>query len=99
MQLPTSFIASRSFPFPRDFSNLANLPQIIRGRDRDDYWTWTRWGRVGTAGNDMICGNGTLQNALELFGQKFKDRSPALNGLTEEKTQSLTNMCSRHRVH
>ncbi|KAF7531533.1 hypothetical protein G7054_g8774 [Neopestalotiopsis clavispora] len=39
------------------------------------YKTWTRWGRVGDRGQSGVLGNGSLDNALDNFNKKFKDKS------------------------
>ncbi|KLT38345.1 PARP-domain-containing protein [Cutaneotrichosporon oleaginosum] len=40
-----------------------------------NYRTWTRWGRVGEAGQNKLLGCGTLPDAIANFNQKFKDKS------------------------
>ncbi|KAI0876822.1 poly polymerase catalytic domain-containing protein [Hypoxylon argillaceum] len=40
-----------------------------------DYRTWTRWGRVGEYGQSKTVGNGSLQDALKQFNDKFKSKS------------------------
>ncbi|KJK73518.1 hypothetical protein H634G_11237 [Metarhizium anisopliae BRIP 53293] len=41
----------------------------------DNYKTWTRWGRVGLKGRGAILGTGSLDDAKQQFGKKFKDKS------------------------
>ena len=49
------------------------MPQLLEnGRD---YKTWTRWGRVGERGQSAILGGGNLDEALQQFDKKFKDKS------------------------
>ncbi|GAW25107.1 putative poly [ADP-ribose] polymerase [Rosellinia necatrix] len=40
-----------------------------------DYRTWTRWGRVGEYGQSKAIGNGSLDDALKQFNDKFKSKS------------------------
>ncbi|KAK5132053.1 hypothetical protein LTR08_000390 [Meristemomyces frigidus] len=40
-----------------------------------DYQTWTRWGRVGERGQSALLGNGSLDDALNQYDKKFKDKS------------------------
>ncbi|KAI8945652.1 poly polymerase catalytic domain-containing protein [Xylaria longipes] len=40
-----------------------------------DYRTWTRWGRVGEYGQSKTIGNGSLEDALKQFNDKFKSKS------------------------
>ncbi|KAI0478016.1 poly polymerase catalytic domain-containing protein [Xylaria cf. heliscus] len=40
-----------------------------------DYRTWTRWGRVGEYGQSKAVGNGSLDDALKQFNDKFKSKS------------------------
>ncbi|KAI1166566.1 PARP-domain-containing protein [Nemania serpens] len=40
-----------------------------------DYRTWTRWGRVGEYGQFKAIGNGSLEDALKQFNDKFKSKS------------------------
>ncbi|KAL2356801.1 poly polymerase catalytic domain-containing protein [Cryomyces antarcticus] len=42
---------------------------------RDNYSTWTRWGRVGEHGASKILGDGSLTTAKREFEKKFKDKS------------------------
>ncbi|KAK5110934.1 hypothetical protein LTR62_005472 [Meristemomyces frigidus] len=44
-------------------------------QSKDNYRTWTRWGRVGEPGQSKLLGNGSLDSALEEFEKKFKDKS------------------------
>ncbi|POR31002.1 Poly [ADP-ribose] polymerase [Tolypocladium paradoxum] len=39
------------------------------------YKTWTRWGRVGEAGQNAILGDGSLASAVKFFEKKFRDKS------------------------
>ncbi|KID59615.1 poly polymerase 2 ADP-ribosyltransferase 2, partial [Metarhizium hybridum] len=41
----------------------------------NNYKTWTRWGRVGLKGRGAILGTGSLDDAKQRFGKKFKDKS------------------------
>ncbi|KIX09899.1 uncharacterized protein Z518_00980 [Rhinocladiella mackenziei CBS 650.93] len=40
----------------------------------DEYFTWTRWGRVGDKGQSKMLGNGSLDVAITEFKKKFKDK-------------------------
>src|SRR5262249_19247705 len=40
-----------------------------------NYYTWTRWGRVGEVGQNALLGNGTLDDACKCFGTKFRDKT------------------------
>ncbi|KAK1974714.1 poly polymerase catalytic domain-containing protein [Colletotrichum cereale] len=44
-------------------------------QDGTTYKTWTRWGRVGEWGQCAVLGNGSLNDALNNFDKKFKDKS------------------------
>ncbi|PNY19706.1 Poly [ADP-ribose] polymerase [Tolypocladium capitatum] len=48
--------------------------QILRGPSHA-YKTWTRWGRVGEAGQNAILGDGSLGSAIKFFEKKFRDKS------------------------
>ena len=39
------------------------------------YWCWTRWGRVGDAGQKKCLGDGDIEVALREFNKKFKDKT------------------------
>ncbi|OXV09109.1 hypothetical protein Egran_03129 [Elaphomyces granulatus] len=43
--------------------------------NKTDFRTWTRWGRVGEAGQSSLLGDGSLMSATRLFEKKFKDKS------------------------
>ncbi|KAI9753214.1 MAG: hypothetical protein M4579_005280 [Chaenotheca gracillima] len=47
--------------------------QIIT--DGKDFRTWSRWGRVGEAGQNAMLGNGDLNSAQTQFEKKFRDKS------------------------
>jgi poly [ADP-ribose] polymerase len=49
--------------------------QLLERKTGGEYHTWTRWGRVGEPGANATLGNGTLEDALETFEKKFKDKS------------------------
>ncbi|OCL14247.1 PARP-domain-containing protein [Glonium stellatum] len=49
--------------------------QVLQHPANGDYKTWTRWGRVGEHGQSAELGDGTLENALQIFDKKFKDKS------------------------
>jgi poly [ADP-ribose] polymerase 2/3/4 len=40
-----------------------------------NYYTWTRWGRVGEHGQSKMLGGGDLRGAIAEFEKKFKDKS------------------------
>ncbi|KAI2622973.1 PARP-domain-containing protein [Hypomontagnella submonticulosa] len=48
--------------------------QVIRSV-KGNFRCWTRWGRVGEAGQSKVVGNGTLDDALREFNSKFKSKS------------------------
>lgn len=54
--------------------------QILRDAG-NTYKTWTRWGRVGEAGQNAILGDGSLGSAIKFFEKKFRDKA----GLPWEK--------------
>lgn len=37
--------------------------------------TWTRWGRVGERGQNLLLGNGSLHDALANFDKKFREKT------------------------
>lgn len=39
------------------------------------YWTWTRWGRVGEGGQTAMLGNGSFAKASSEFESKFKSKT------------------------
>lgn len=39
------------------------------------FYAWTRWGRVGEAGQKALLGSGSLDDAMKNFEKKFKDKS------------------------
>ena len=49
--------------------------QLLVSNSGGNYYTWTRWGRVGAAGDSQLLGNGHLGSAMAEFGSKFKDKS------------------------
>lgn len=49
--------------------------QVLANGKKSKYYTWTRWGRIGNAGKSTVTGNGTLQDALSIFGRKFKEQT------------------------
>ncbi|XHG00308.1 hypothetical protein AWENTII_003772 [Aspergillus wentii] len=49
--------------------------QLLAGRNATEYYTWTRWGRVGETGQWAHLGDGTLKKAMADFEKKFKDKS------------------------
>lgn len=48
--------------------------QLLRDAN-GDYRTWTRWGRVGEYGQSKKIGNGSLDDAMKQFNDKFKSKS------------------------
>ncbi|KAI1807311.1 PARP-domain-containing protein [Daldinia bambusicola] len=48
--------------------------QVLRSV-KDQFFCWTRWGRVGERGQSKNVGDGTLQVALSEFNSKFKSKS------------------------
>lgn len=40
-----------------------------------EYYTWTRWGRVGEIGKSALLGDGTLEGATKQFQSKFRDKT------------------------
>jgi poly [ADP-ribose] polymerase 2/3/4 len=49
--------------------------QLLVAVNKKDYRTWTRWGRVGEAGQNAMLGSGSLNEALSQFEKKFKDKT------------------------
>ena len=49
--------------------------QLLVDGTGQDYWTWTRWGRVGEGGQNAMLGSGSLDHALVQFEKKFKDKT------------------------
>lgn len=45
------------------------------GAGKKEFYAWTRWGRVGEAGQKALLGNGSLNDAMKNFEKKFKDKS------------------------
>ena len=43
--------------------------------DTGQYFTWTRWGRVGETGQSKVLGSGDFGEALREFEKKFKDKT------------------------
>jgi len=58
-------------PIENDITDTSN--QLLENGGQ--YRTWTRWGRVGEGGQNAVLGNGTLDDALDNFEKKFKDKS------------------------
>lgn len=42
--------------------------------DDGEYYTWTRWGRVGNNGQSKMLGDGSIDTALKFFHDKFKGK-------------------------
>ncbi|KAI1367844.1 poly polymerase catalytic domain-containing protein [Xylaria arbuscula] len=53
--------------------------QLLRSSS-GNHKTWTRWGRVGEQGQHSALGNGSLDDALKIFRDKFRSKA----GLTWE---------------
>ena len=53
----------------------------------NDYRVWTRWGRVGENGQNLILGDGEYDDAVRQFEKKFKDKT----GLQWQFRASATN--------
>lgn len=49
--------------------------QVLRNSNGSDFKTWTRWGRVGIAGQNAMLGSGSISDAIAQFEKKFKDKS------------------------
>lgn len=49
--------------------------QVLHDEDEDQYWTHTRWGRVGEYGQVKTMGPNDLEGALKEYNKKFKDKS------------------------
>lgn len=47
--------------------------QLLEAAGR--FYAWTRWGRVGEAGQNALLGNGTLADAEKAFKSKFRDKT------------------------
>ncbi|KAH8675432.1 poly polymerase catalytic domain-containing protein [Xylariales sp. PMI_506] len=55
-------------------NNKFYMIQLLRNAS-GNFKTWTRWGRVGEPGQNAILGDGSLEDALNQFNKKFKDKS------------------------
>ncbi|KAF4969972.1 hypothetical protein FSARC_2874 [Fusarium sarcochroum] len=49
--------------------------QLLKDPKSATFKTWTRWGRVGEAGQKAVLGDGSLDDAVKQFQKKFKDKS------------------------
>ncbi|KAI4216780.1 MAG: hypothetical protein LQ351_000729 [Letrouitia transgressa] len=49
--------------------------QLLQNEKSDQYYTHTRWGRVGEFGQVKVMGPQSLEGALKDFDKKFKDKS------------------------
>ncbi|KAJ4256653.1 hypothetical protein NW762_008749 [Fusarium torreyae] len=49
--------------------------QLLKDPKSATFKTWTRWGRVGEAGQKAVLGSGSLDDAVKQFQKKFKDKS------------------------
>ncbi|KAJ5218093.1 uncharacterized protein N7498_000192 [Penicillium cinerascens] len=56
-------------------NNKFYIIQLLSVSNGQNYFTWTRWGRVGEHGQSACLGDGTLANAMRYFETKFKDKS------------------------
>lgn len=55
-------------------NNKFYILQLLK-TDSDQFYTYTRWGRVGENGQDKMLNVGDLDDALKDFQKKFKDKS------------------------
>lgn len=44
-------------------------------KEGNNWWTWTRWGRVGEYGQSKMLGTGNFDHALAEFNKKFKEKT------------------------
>lgn len=49
--------------------------QLVRLGSQQQWFTWTRWGRVGEYGQTAMLGSGSHEDALLQFNKKFKDKT------------------------
>lgn len=56
-------------------NNKFYLIQLLVSPGKDQYVTWTRWGRVGEHGQSASSGVGSFDQALSFFEKKFRDKS------------------------
>lgn len=49
--------------------------QLVRRGSQQQWFTWTRWGRVGEYGQTAMLGSGSHEDALLQFNKKFKDKT------------------------
>ncbi|KAF1961008.1 PARP-domain-containing protein [Byssothecium circinans] len=49
--------------------------QLLWSPTTGDHKTWTRWGRVGVYGQTAILGGGDVDDAIQQYNKKFKDKS------------------------
>src|SRR5271170_7726041 len=47
----------------------------LLANDQGNFFTWTRWGRVGEDGQSKLLGNGDFTLAMTEFNKKFKDKT------------------------
>ncbi|KAB8349786.1 hypothetical protein FH972_023800 [Carpinus fangiana] len=52
-----------------------NLQLIGGSKKSKQFWTWTRWGRVGDFGQTKLLGPDPLETAMKDFEKKFKDKT------------------------
>ncbi|KAF2675014.1 PARP-domain-containing protein [Microthyrium microscopicum] len=49
--------------------------QLLEDAAQSNYYTWTRWGRVGERGQSKALGGGALAGAMKEFEKKFKEKT------------------------
>lgn len=58
-----------------DNNNKFYFLQLLKGKKGKNYYTHTRWGRVGEPGKSKTIGPESFEDALADFEKKFKDKS------------------------
>ena len=48
---------------------------LAKNNKSGNFWTWTRWGRVGETGQSAWLGTGDLDDSKKQFEKKFKDKT------------------------
>eukprot|EP00048_Salpingoeca_helianthica_P025002 m.36971 g.36971 ORF g.36971 m.36971 type:complete len:569 (-) comp9749_c0_seq1:118-1824(-) len=73
--------ASGPWDFTGNQTNVANnnnkfyILQLLEKNGGGNYVAWTRWGRVGVDGQNMIISEGDLSSGKSAFEKKFRDKT------------------------
>lgn len=62
----------------------------LLGHDDGDYYTWTRWGRVGETGQSMRLGDGDYSTALLAFEKKVSPHTKISMPLSVSQQHAMT---------